>query len=386
MAFDWLVPSSRPKKGSSIESLCKSLNYIGRNDYESLKDQLSKGEIDCDARIQIGGSSWALLMIAIQRNHDQCAEALCKAGCNLSPQIQDQQSPLISAVLQRNLNMVKILLRHRANVNETCINTRKTPLAYAVTDSTLEIVKILLKFGADVEKKDRLGSTPLLTASTKEGNEAIINCLIENGANVLTKNCAKSSIVQTLLHANYDYEFIKGIIMKMNEISSQETQDLLNETGTRNLDSPLGILLSRWEETGQDLAMFEFLVQMGADFSVRTPFTNKTPFDIACLNNFVQLSKFLLNRGIQTETQHVFSAYQKGCTQVFQLLLFSSQNVRGCVQNLENFPSEDMEKVAKNYKKTPLTLAQLCRISIVNKKDLDFLPKTLQDFLVFEEL
>lgn len=72
MAFDWLVPSSRPKKGSSIESLCKSLNYIGRNDYESLKDQLSKGEIDCDARIQIGGSSWALLMIAIQRNHDQC--------------------------------------------------------------------------------------------------------------------------------------------------------------------------------------------------------------------------------------------------------------------------------------------------------------------------
>lgn len=342
----------------------------------------------------------------------------------MSPQIQDQQSPLISAVLQRNLNMVKILLRHRANVNETCINTRKTPLAYAVTDSTLEIVKILLKFGADVEKKDRLGkyfsilnfaafyfasagefkslknpqkykksypnstlgSTPLLTASTKEGNEAIINCLIENGANVLTKNCAKSSIVQTLLHANYDYELIKGIIMKMKEISSQETQDLLNETGTRNLDSPLGILLSRWEETGQDLAMFEFLIQMGADFSVRTPFTNKTPFDIACLNNFVQLSKFLLNRGIQTETQHVFSAYQKGCTQVFQLLLFSSQNVRGCVQNLENFPSEDMEKVAKNYKKTPLTLAQLCRISIVNKKDLDFLPKTLQDFLVFEEL
>ena len=64
-------------------------------------------------------------------------KVLCEAKCNLSPQIEHQLSPLVSAILNQNLEMVKLMLKHKVNVNEPCNLTGRTPLGYAANERNL---------------------------------------------------------------------------------------------------------------------------------------------------------------------------------------------------------------------------------------------------------
>ena len=64
-------------------------------------------------------------------------KVLCEASCNLSPQFGDQRSPLISAILNQNHEMVQLMLEHNANVNEPCALTGLTPLGFAANDRNL---------------------------------------------------------------------------------------------------------------------------------------------------------------------------------------------------------------------------------------------------------
>ena len=64
-------------------------------------------------------------------------KVLCEAGCNLSPQIEDQQSPLIWAIHNQNVEMVQLLLKHNVNVNEPCSISGQNPLCIAASDRSL---------------------------------------------------------------------------------------------------------------------------------------------------------------------------------------------------------------------------------------------------------
>lgn len=55
---------------------------------------------------------------------------------------------------------------------------KKTPLHLAASGKELEVIKYLVKHGADVNSKDRWGATPLDDAS----NETIVNYLVHHGA------------------------------------------------------------------------------------------------------------------------------------------------------------------------------------------------------------
>ena len=66
-------------------------------------------------------------------------KVLCEAGCNLSylTRSDEQQSPLIWAIIHQNLEMVKLMVKHNVNLNEVSGYTRRTPLGFAVGDKKL---------------------------------------------------------------------------------------------------------------------------------------------------------------------------------------------------------------------------------------------------------
>ena len=66
-------------------------------------------------------------------------KVLCEAGCNLSylTRSDEQQSPLIWAIIHQNLEMVKLMVKHNVNINEVYGYTRRTPLGCAVGDKKL---------------------------------------------------------------------------------------------------------------------------------------------------------------------------------------------------------------------------------------------------------
>lgn len=76
----------------------------------------------------------------------------------------DDWSPLHFACNEANLNIVSILLHHKANVNLKS-NIRRTPLHMAVMRGAFEISNLLLLNGAEVDCTDFEFFTPIHMAS-----------------------------------------------------------------------------------------------------------------------------------------------------------------------------------------------------------------------------
>ena len=118
---------------------------------------------------------------------------------------------LINAVWHGHLEVVKVLLKYKANVHAK----NDGALRHASTNGHLEIVKLVLAHGADVHAKDDYA----LRYSSWNGHLGIVKLLLANGADVHAMNdealrCASraghSAIIKLLLdhgadvHANND--------------------------------------------------------------------------------------------------------------------------------------------------------------------------------------
>jgi ankyrin repeat protein len=79
---------------------------------------------------------------------------------------------LISAINNVNVEIVKSLLEHNADVNwKDGFNT--TALMYAASKGNREIVDLLLKYGADINANDGEGNTVLTAAKESKNSELI---------------------------------------------------------------------------------------------------------------------------------------------------------------------------------------------------------------------
>jgi ankyrin repeat protein len=109
-------------------------------------------------------------------------------------------TPLITAVCKNDEEMVKKLLKLKANPN-LCVN-RKSPLHFAENPS---IVRMLIKAGADIEYKDGQGYTPL-HLMIRNRSYKCAKILLKHGANIHTFNTAGSHPLTSslLIWANPD--------------------------------------------------------------------------------------------------------------------------------------------------------------------------------------
>lgn len=104
------------------------------------------------------------------------------------------RTPLHTAVTHGNLEMVKYLIKKRADVSApdySCDTPLHVAVFFANSQGNLEIVKHLIKSGANVNARGRNGNTPLHKAvlcADKYRDVGTVRCLIENGANVNATN------------------------------------------------------------------------------------------------------------------------------------------------------------------------------------------------------
>jgi len=116
-------------------------------------------------------------------------------------------TPLYCAMRSGSVDIVKLLLRYRANPNMP-IYSGETPIMIAA-NGKIELIQVLLDAGADVNAKDYTGRTPLYYAICFK-NDEIITLLLKSGADILMplkyarKNRIKSAILilESLLKLN----------------------------------------------------------------------------------------------------------------------------------------------------------------------------------------
>ena len=88
---------------------------------------------------------------------------------------------LTSAVRQKDVTRVRLLLSEGSGVNERDEGAQQTPLMRAAQMGDVTITQTLLAHGADVNAQDDFGHTALMFASEK-GNAALVNALLKAGA------------------------------------------------------------------------------------------------------------------------------------------------------------------------------------------------------------
>ncbi|XP_023294619.2 protein fem-1 homolog CG6966 [Lucilia cuprina] len=167
-------------------------NAARENNLTLLKNALngrSASEIAMLISSKVNGAT--PLVISCRNGHSEIVEYLltwCQADVEQVGSVSfdgepiEDAPPLWCASAAGHLGIVKLLVRHGANVNSTT-RTNSTPLRAACFDGHFEIVKFLIHNGADFEVANRHGHTCLMIACYK-GHFKIAQYLLSLNANV----------------------------------------------------------------------------------------------------------------------------------------------------------------------------------------------------------
>jgi ankyrin repeat protein len=102
--------------------------------------------------------------------------------------------PLDMAVVQRDVQMVRQLVRQGIDLNTDDPDAPISALSLAVLANDVPMAKALIELGADVNKLDSVGATPLLHAvSVDFGDVEMVRLLLAAGARPATRSKANAS-------------------------------------------------------------------------------------------------------------------------------------------------------------------------------------------------
>jgi hypothetical protein len=100
------------------------------------------------------------------------------------------QNPLFGAVLSKDLNQAKVLLKQGSNPNAADPDDGWTPLHHAAVTNHAAMVRLLIKHGAEPHPKDIHGCTPLAEAQLL-GHMEVVQALLK--AQPLSKEALKEA-------------------------------------------------------------------------------------------------------------------------------------------------------------------------------------------------
>jgi hypothetical protein len=124
------------------------------------------------------------LQSAIDKNERDTVENLLLLGAN--PNEKGVWPPLVSAVNENNLDIVKLLIEEGADLNATT-NSGVTALAWAVYKGFKEVATFLIDAGTNLNLPCENGWTPLMRAAC-DGHQDLVEKLIQAGADINVKN------------------------------------------------------------------------------------------------------------------------------------------------------------------------------------------------------
>lgn len=144
-----------------------------------------EGEYDLIYR-GAGSGEWSysgtLLDVAVAKNNLQMVKLLLTHGADINAQIALGLTPLGRAVNRDNLQMVKFLIAHGADAKKDV-----TALHEAIYKGNKKMIELLITHGADINAKDGTGET-LLHVAARSGKKETVKLLLAKGANVLAKD------------------------------------------------------------------------------------------------------------------------------------------------------------------------------------------------------
>ncbi len=289
----------------------------------------------------------AEIYTAVRSGDRFAVESLLQQAVSPNERDANGNTLLIQSVIYANLDVLRFLIDHGADVNATN-NAGATALMRAAGDTAK--IKLLVSNGADVNARSALGNGPLILAARANPSADAVRLLLEHGANVNATNNFCANAIMTAA-ASGDLETVKLLLKYGADVNSHSRGDqpVVLWGGVR---SPL-----MWAAARGDLAMLKVLLNAGAN--VNEPEGFGTPLIQAAWMDQLDAARFLLKNGADVNAKDFRTGYT-----AFHWAASSERNssefVDLLLQNGANPNSEGGEQIDAflGIPQTPMMLAK----------------------------
>ncbi len=227
------------------------------------------------------------------------------------------ETPLISAVCGKNVDIVKFLLEKKANVNLAGADGR-SPFLWAASWGNFDMMKLLMNAGADIYATDNAGKNALYylndsNSIDKKQCETAERYLIECGVkpNIML-SCGRSMLEDAIVDDNENYA--RYLLEKGGFSEQSQLQSALCLAMQRNMS-----------ELGKEL------VKTGVDVNVTGGYDKTTPLMSAAYNGDMEMVKFLISAGADIHKKDKNGAtvmkYAAGSGQVEMVQFFEEKGI-----------------------------------------------------------
>ena len=182
------------------------VNKNDRYDAENRNDDLWRFAVD---REKAGKHGKSALFAAAEQGNAEVVRTLLSHDADVNNSDGHGRTALFAAAGQGNVEVVQALLSHGADVNES-VEDGRTALFLAAEQGNVEVVQNLLSHGADVSKSDRDGETALFAAA-RQGSVEVVQALLGHGADV-NKSDRSGRTALFAASRNYNGEVVKSLL------------------------------------------------------------------------------------------------------------------------------------------------------------------------------
>ncbi|KAH0525986.1 hypothetical protein TsFJ059_009372 [Trichoderma semiorbis] len=290
---------------TSLETACLAGNFAAAESL--LRHRDFRDYITLDIPVQP-------LMIAIQQGHYKIAEALLRHGADPNLQEQGGQTALWMAVVHERIDFCRLLLAYKADPSLALKDSEITPLISAVINKSMELVKLLVENGADVNQPLDNECTPVYMATFNDDIEMVRYLLSHNA----DPNIARSNGITPLwLAAQQGYSEVARLLAE-----AKADVHATDDAGW----TPLHAVFDTTETV-------RVLLEHGADIN-RMNKKEATPLGLAINSNQVNALRLMLSESkikpdwsIPSTNRAIHRAVRDGYTEAVSLVLEAGVNV-----------------------------------------------------------